>query len=159
MFKKVIIPIPAMLLEKLYLTGSVKPIFVHNPKTVQAREILKEISGFEDMFLGQLQGVPEITQMFVESELYHHPENALLHMMVPEEHLFIHSRDVYNDLVYATGVDLDSKLEKSCRKQLKAGLRPDDADVQVAIDEINLDWIYGMSNAIKNVTLMGDKEA
>ena len=157
MFKKVIIPIPALLLETLYLTGTVKPIFVHNPKTAQAREILKEISGFEDIFLGQLQGVPEMTQAFVESELQDHPENALLHMIVPEEHLFIHSRDVYNDLVYATGADLDPKLEKARRKQLKAGLRPDDADVQVAIDEINLDWIYGMSNAIKNPTLMGDK--
>lgn len=159
MFKKVIIPMPALLLETLYLTGTVKPIFVHNPKTAHAREILKEISGFEDIFLGQFQGVPEMTQTFVESELQDHPENALLHMMVPEEHLFIHSRDVYNDLIYATGVDLDPKLEKTCRKQLKAGLRPDDADVQVAIDEINLDWIYGMSNAITNPTLMGDEEA
>lgn len=154
MFKKVIIPIPAMLLEKLYLTGSVKPIFVHNPKTAQAREILKEISGFEEIFLGQMQGVPELTHTFVKSELDNHPENALLHMIVPEEHLFIHSRDVYNDLIYATGVDLDKKLEKACRKQLKAGLRPDDADVQVAVDEINLDWIYGMSNAITNPTLI-----
>ncbi len=154
MFKKVIIPIPALLLETLYLTGTVKPIFVHNPKTAQAREILKEISGFEYIFLGQLQGMPEMTQTFVESELQDHPENALLHMRVPEEHLFIHSRDVYNDLIYATGVDLDKKLEKACRKQLKAGLRPDDADVQVAVDEINLDWIYGMSNAITNPTLI-----
>lgn len=156
MFKKVIIPMPALLLEKLYLTGSVKPIFVHNPKTAQAREILKEISEFEEIFLGQMMGVPEVTQMFVEDELKNHPENVLVHMLVPEEHLFIHSKDVYNDLVYATGVDLDPKLEKACRKQLKSGLRPDDADVQVAIDEINLDWVYGMANAIKNPTLMGE---
>lgn len=159
MFKKVIIPMPALLLEKLYLTGSVKPIFVHNPKTAQAREILKEISGFEDMFLGQLQGVPELTHTFVKSELENHPENALLHMLVPEDHLFIHSKDVYNDLVYATGVDLDANLEKECCELLVSGLRPDDADVQVAIDEINLDWVYGMANAINNPTLMGDEEA
>ena len=148
---------PAMLLEKLYLKGTVKPIFVHNPKTAQAREILKELSEFEEIFLGQMQGVPEMTQMFVEYELKNHPENVLVHMLVPEEHLFIHSKDVYNDLVVATGVNLDPKLEKACRKQLKAGLRPDDADVQVAIDEINLDWVYGMANAIKNPTLMAEE--
>ena len=146
MFKNVIVSIPEVYVKELFTKGELYPTFESNPKTLEARQILKKISGFNEFFLGHLDSTTELTQLFVDDELKKHPENVLLDMHIPASHAFLHSFDIWNDLVYATGIDIDKDLAAECTKSLTT-LKDDHVDIQVALDKIDLNWVVGIKKA------------
>lgn len=140
---KIIIPIPKNRLEELYRQGELLPTDDVNSKTAKALNILKEVSGFKSLFLGHFVTIPEITSDFVEYEIANNPDNVLLDVRVPDAHAFLHSFDLWNDLVSATGDEPDEELATECSVALET-LEDEHVDVQAAIDKIDLDWVVGI---------------